>query len=170
MIFSEQNHVVYSLLMAGTANSSTERFTRNIDMSHYNHCTFIVLAGAGTGAGTIYVESVPTATGSSSAGTLITGWNYQALSASATENSTGGGDTLGTLTAGTTAGFAVATASTYYMYVVDVEAAALSTATACRLDILMDSTGWAFSGVAIVSEPRYAQATGISVLSDYTTL
>lgn len=169
-MLEEKTHAVYCMLPLGTANYTTERFTRNIDMSCYNHCTFYVLRGGGTGAGTIFVESVPTTTGSSAQGTLIAGWEYQALTASASGNSTGGADTFGAITAGTTAGFAIATAGSYFVYMVDVPAAALSTATACRLDILMDSTGWSANVMAVCSQPRYAQDIERSVLGDYTTL
>jgi hypothetical protein len=169
MGLTEEKHVVYALTMQATTATSTEYFTRNIDMSHYHDVSFIVCAGAVDASGTIFVESVPTATGSSSAGTYITGWTYRALSAGATENSTGGGDTFGTITDGTTAGFVWVTASSNYMYVIDVPAAALSTAQAVRLDILGASTGFQ-CGVIAVLNPRYPQNAQVSVLSDYTTL
>ena len=168
-ILSQEKHIVYALTMCATTATSTEYFTRNIDMSHYHDVTFVMLYGAGTAAGTVYVESVPTATGSSAAGTYITGWNYRALSAGATENSTGGGDTWGDVTAGTTAGMAWVTASSNFMYEFNVPAAALSTAQAVRLDILADSTGFQ-CGVLAVLTPRYPQDAQVSVLSDYTTL
>jgi hypothetical protein len=168
-MLSEKQHIVYALTMCATTATSTEYFTKNLDMSHYHEVTFVMLYGAGTAAGTVYVEKVPTATGSSSAGTLIAGWNYRALSAASTENSTGGGDTWGTITAGTTAGMAWVTGSSDYAYEITVPAAALSTAQACRLDILADSTGFQCGVVAIMT-PRYPQNAQVSVLSDYTTL
>jgi hypothetical protein len=138
-------------------------------MSAYDHCTFIAMAGAIDASGTIFVESVPTATGSSAQGTYISGWNYRALSAGATQNSTGGGDTWGAVTAGTTAGLDWVTASSNYAYTIDVPAVALSTAAAVRLDILGASTAFQM-GVVAVMKPRYPQNQQISVLSDYTTL
>lgn len=169
-MLEERTHAVYCLLPLGTANYTTERFTRNIDMSNYDECTFYVLRGGGTGAGTIFVESVPTTTGSSAQGTYIDGWHYQNLAASATNASTNSGDTFGGITAGTTAGFAIVTAGSYFVYEIGVPAAALSTAKAVRLDILMDSTGWSANAVAILSKPRYEQELQVSVIGDYTTL
>ena len=58
-ILSQEKHIVYALTMCATTATSTEYFTKNIDMSHYHDVTFVMLYGAGTAAGTVYVERVP---------------------------------------------------------------------------------------------------------------
>lgn len=170
MQLTEQSHVVYALTMCATTATSTEYFTRNLDVSAYHDVSFVMLYGAGTAAGTVFVEKVPTTTGSSAGGTLISGWTYRQLSASSTQNSTGSGDTWGTITNGTTTGMAWVTGSSNKAYVIDFDTTILSTAQACRLDILADSTGFQCGVMAVLSNPRYAQNAQVSVLSDYTTL
>ena len=169
MQITEEKHLVYALTMCATTATSTEYFTRNLDVSNYHDVSFLVFYGAVDSSGTIFVESVPTTTGSSSAGTLIPGWTYRKLSASSTQNSTGGGDTWAAITAGTTAGMAWVTGTSDYMYVIDIDTSILSTAKCCRLDILADSTGFQCGVLALLSNPRYAQNAQVSVLSDYTT-
>lgn len=146
MIFTENHHLVKGLDPVADAFAGTV-YSDIVNMKNFGHATFIIYKGVGaTGTSTITVEASDDASGSN---VTAIPFRYRAITS---------GDTAGTLTDATTAGFAT-TAGSSQLYAIEVDAQAMADTGYGYLRLkaveVVDSP--VLGGIAIVlSEPRYA--------------
>ncbi|HUV85284.1 MAG TPA: hypothetical protein VMV86_06200 [Methanosarcinales archaeon] len=156
-VFSEINKVVN--VVSPFLHAGATAYTSDIvNMENYKKCTFIIQVGLGAAATPgVLVYSGLTSTGAATA----TAFKYRTQVAVAPPGV--GSDMPITLTDATTTGFALTTATTGAVYIVEVDAAVVASALAgadhCAIAMTTGALGadLTYGILAILSEPRYPQ-------------
>jgi hypothetical protein len=164
MSFSERAHVVLAAEMQSTSYSTgpNDVFTRNIKVTDYHDLDMYIVLGQCATTGTAYVIKVSGLAAGTSAGTIIDDYTYR-ITTSCTAST---GDTWGAITAGSTAGSPIITASSNTMMELHVDCDALGVGfDAVKAQIVTATTPMTLCCVGVLSNPRYAQNQMISVFS-----
>jgi len=157
-IFSERNKIVNGLSPVADA-FATSGESDIVSLKDYRHVTFLIMTGISTTADG--VVTVLAGSSVSAAATAIT-FKYRACTS---------GDTLGALTDATTSGFAMTASKADSFYAIEVDAAVVAAAgtnyDCVKVKVTEDTDDPQIANiVAILSEPRYADAAQPSAIID----